>query len=256
MKKTSLLIGTALMFGAHAATAAEDYACATPPTCAELGYNQYASSCTNSVKCPFDTNKVKCIPETLKVGHILYSDGTTSSIYNSSKTAVGVVVDIERRYAVSLDQVSKRFGPGNNVHDMPLMTSSTWSAEIAAINPDGRLNTHLLTTLYNNTKNYDAANYCKAYSKSGFSAGKWWLPSPYEITRIASANSFYDINAGLGKVSGATKLSSSSNNGYYWSSSIGESADKGTTASFSSPWVRPDLYSQTTVKPIRCFVSF
>ena len=255
MRKTSLLAGAALLLGAYTATAAEDYTCATPPTCAELGYNQYSSSCTNSVKCPFDTTKVKCIPETPQVGHILYSDGTTSSTYNSSKTAVGVVIDTERRYAISLDQVSKRFGPGNNVHDMPLMTSSKWSAEISAINPDGRLNTHVLTTLYNNTKNYDAANYCKAYSKSGFYAGEWWLPSPYEITRIAIANNFNTINTGLGKVSGATKLSTGSN-GYYWSSSIGESADKGTTASFSSPWVRPDLYTQTTLRPIRCFVSF
>lgn len=62
MKKTSLLIGTALIFGAHAATAAEDYACATPPSCAELGYNQTVNDCAGKkmIKCPFDTAKVFC----------------------------------------------------------------------------------------------------------------------------------------------------------------------------------------------------
>lgn len=62
MKKTSLLAGAALLLCAHAATAAENYTCAAPPTCAQLGYNQSVSDCSGKkmLKCPFDTSKVFC----------------------------------------------------------------------------------------------------------------------------------------------------------------------------------------------------
>ena len=46
MRKTSLLAGAALLLGAYTATAAEDYTCGTPPTCAELGYDQSVSDCS------------------------------------------------------------------------------------------------------------------------------------------------------------------------------------------------------------------
>ena len=61
MRKYGLLIGTAVFLAAGAA-AAEDYTCATPPTCAELGYDQTASDCAGKkmVKCPFDQTKVFC----------------------------------------------------------------------------------------------------------------------------------------------------------------------------------------------------
>lgn len=76
MKKISLLIGTALLFGAHAAAAAEDYTCATPPTCAELGYTDSKNYCPNNhVKCPFDQAKVKCSIPVGSVGDCYYSDG-------------------------------------------------------------------------------------------------------------------------------------------------------------------------------------
>lgn len=74
MRKTSLLAGAALLLGAYTATAAEDYTCATPPTCAELGYDQSPSDCAGkkTIKCPFDTEKVFC-------GGDCVSEGYTSS---------------------------------------------------------------------------------------------------------------------------------------------------------------------------------
>lgn len=77
MRKTSLLAGAALLLGAYTATAAEDYTCATPPTCAELGYTDAASACpNNAVKCPFDKTKVKCIVPIGVLGDCYFSDGS------------------------------------------------------------------------------------------------------------------------------------------------------------------------------------
>ncbi len=46
--------------------------CATPPTCAELGYTDTVASCSDSIKCPFDTTKGKCIGSSATVGQIGY----------------------------------------------------------------------------------------------------------------------------------------------------------------------------------------
>ena len=80
MKKTSLLIGTALLFSAHAVTAAENYTCATPPTCASLGYDQSASDCAGRkmIKCPFDTSKVFCGGDCVSEGYQKEKETTTT----------------------------------------------------------------------------------------------------------------------------------------------------------------------------------
>ncbi len=70
MKKACLAsIATTLL------TATSVYAldCATPPTCAELGYTDTVANCSgDSIKCPFDTTKGKCIASGATVGQIGY----------------------------------------------------------------------------------------------------------------------------------------------------------------------------------------
>jgi len=55
-------------------TATSVYAidCKTIPTCAELGYTDTVSSCSDSIKCPFDTTKGKCLSAGAVVGQIGY----------------------------------------------------------------------------------------------------------------------------------------------------------------------------------------
>ena len=56
-------------------TATSVYAldCATPPTCAELGYTDTVANCSgDSIKCPFDTSVGKCLSAGSVVGQIGY----------------------------------------------------------------------------------------------------------------------------------------------------------------------------------------
>ena len=56
-------------------TATSVYAldCATPPTCAELGYTDTVANCSgDSIKCPFDTSVGKCLSAGAVVGQIAY----------------------------------------------------------------------------------------------------------------------------------------------------------------------------------------
>lgn len=72
MRKTSLLISAAaLLLGAGTATAAEDYTCATPPTCASLGYTDTVANCSGKkmLRCPFDTSKVFCSGDCVSEGY-------------------------------------------------------------------------------------------------------------------------------------------------------------------------------------------
>lgn len=91
---------------------------------------------------------------------------------------------------------------------------------------DGKLMTSLLkdkTVLKNGTQIYahSAARYAYDYDSgvAGFGAGDWWLPSMYELAKlmrtIASAT-YNPINTALGKKTGWTTISSTSNR---WSSS-------------------------------------
>ncbi len=69
MKKACLTsIATTLL----TATSAYALDCATPPSCADLGYTDEAASCSDSIKCPFDTTKGKCIGSGATVGQIGY----------------------------------------------------------------------------------------------------------------------------------------------------------------------------------------
>ena len=97
-------------------------ACVSTPTCSELGYTE--SSCSNGgLKCPFGntwnceiTNLKDKINELEKeissqnnssdaiIGDILYSDKTTSFVYDSQKTPIGIVFDPNKKLAINLEQ--------------------------------------------------------------------------------------------------------------------------------------------------------
>ena len=244
MKKILFL---SMLCAASSAFAAID--CATPPSCGDLGFTDASTSCSNYVKCPFDQTKVRCLPEIAKAGDILYSDGTTSYSKLSSKTAVGIVVDPGRRYAISLDTVKKAFGNDTKPTYMNLMPVNNLYDTID-VNTDGRSNTQALAP-YSSSTEFAAAYYCKTYSKTGFPAGKWWLPSPREVTWIVP---YYNaVTNGLKRVGGTTPIAP---NSYLWTSSIGETATKGCFASPSSYWVRCDMGTQKDLRDVRCFVQF
>lgn len=242
--KKFILIAASLCLAAPALAAIN---CATLPTCASIGYSDASTSCSKYLPCPFDSTKVKCLPEIAKAGDILYSDGTTSYSKIASKTPVGIVVDPGRRYAITLDTVNKAFGNNTKPTYMNLMPSGNLYDTIDA-NTNGYANTYALRTT-----EYPAANYCYNYSKSGFSSRRWWLPSPREVTRMTMY--FNAIKNGLSRAGGSA-FALENGSYYLWTSSIGESASLGCFASPSSPWVRCDIWSQTKLLPVRCFVQY
>ena len=246
MKK--LIISCGLIALSMPVLAAESINCSSLPSCSSLGYTDSSTSCSEYIPCPFDKTKVKCIPQAPKAGDILYSDGTTSSTKLSSKTAVGVVVDPGRRYAISLKEAKKQFGNGTKPIYMELMPDNNLYGANTT-NADGRLNSKALS---NSTSTYPAAEYCEDYSTAGYGAGKWWLPSPQELARA----SFYfnAVKTGMSRAGGTAFTTTGGY--YYWTSSVGEDATLGCWASVSSVWIRCDITKQTATYPVRCFVQF
>ena len=71
MKRAYLATLTITLLASTSAYAAIN--CATPPTCAELGYTDTVANCSgDSIKCPFDTTVGKCLSAGAVVGQIAY----------------------------------------------------------------------------------------------------------------------------------------------------------------------------------------
>jgi len=205
--------------------AAQAATCAVAPTCEQLGYVQSSSDCAgakNILKCPFDLSKLYCSKASaeVKVGSILYGDGSVSDGYEAGTTPIGVVFDAENRLAIALRDVSSKTyvwssstcntsipdctdgwhpqlceGAGRNFTDILLKTSCGGSYE-----PAKEVNTYLPTGC---TKDF-----CQR--------GKWFLPSIKEWTALKSVVTY--VEASLELV-GGDRFSKSGSVISYWTSS-------------------------------------
>ena len=65
MKKIMYTLGVTALLGG-AAYAADNYTCATPPSCTSLGYTLTSTTdCIGTpLRCPFDTSKIQCTTKT------------------------------------------------------------------------------------------------------------------------------------------------------------------------------------------------
>ena len=201
------------------AAPAQAQTCTSAPSCAALGYDKSSSDCSGQamLKCPFDQSKVFCAgtsacggngtPDSsgCKAGDILFEDKSCSSVFITTKTAIGVVLCPVNRLAIALEEKSLKWGG--------------YEKEIgsAARGTSGKSNTSAILA-YGKANNveYPAAEYCNTYSTAGTKAGDWFLPSIEELKLLS--NNFSAVNASL-KVLG--KAMSESESGYYWSSSEG-----------------------------------
>ena len=110
------------------AVPAQAQTCTSAPSCAALGYDKTSTDCTGQamLKCPFDQSKVFCAgtsacgggsgtpdSEGCKAGDILFSDKSCSSVFITTKTAIGVVLCPVNRLAVALDEKSLEWGGYN-----------------------------------------------------------------------------------------------------------------------------------------------
>lgn len=215
MKKTSLLIGTALLFGAHAATAAEDYACATPPTCAELGYTHSKNECNGDdmLYCPFDKTKVFC-REVVNCEELGYTDavadcdgtGMLKCPANSSMVKCDKRKFFQYDFYYSDGTWSTNLITGKTVIGIKQNWTSSKPHKILALK-EKLVGSHSA-----------GVSYCNSYSTAGTTAGQWKMH-----TNSAAGYSKAALNGQLSKLpSGSYALYfNPDNKKYYTESSSG-----------------------------------
>lgn len=155
---------------------ADDVNCTAAPDCASLGYTKTAAQCPDGgMKCPFDSSKMFCVASTtnrfifknsIAIGHIVYSDGTTSATYTSTKLPIGIIVYVHPNK--------------QNNHGIVLSTNAPM--------PRTRAEANL---------------FCNGYSTQGTNSGDWRLPTAGEMWILSNANVNYqytDFNNYLSKV--------------------------------------------------------
>ncbi len=176
------------------------YWCTMPETdCETLGYTKTAADCSsdNSIKCPYDANKLFCLKEEKKIqeGDILYGDGSTSSELIAGKQPIGVVFDVENRLALALTDAKQNGSSGSEgmlwssqVGDIPELENCPYAAYDYSCGSDGQNNTEIIISSTQCGITY-AANAAHNYAPNGCSATfcqkyKWFLPSKKELESI------------------------------------------------------------------------
>lgn len=156
------------------------------------------------------------------IGDFVYTDGSWSSNYQADKTCVGICyyVNGEDRRMLALTQ--PKTGSGNSCVWGPKAPEGVFISSdqnIAITDMDGRKNTDVILAImqtenpvYNNAKDYPAANFCNNYSCDNKEKKSWWLPACGELNQIWENYEIIDQNI---QVAGGERLSTSKN---FWSS--------------------------------------
>lgn len=224
--------GAALFLLPHTALGqTSDITCTAAPDCASLGYTKSVDQCPDGgMKCPFDSSKMFCVSagnmdfvfkNPIAVGHIVYSDGTTSASYNSKKLPIGIVV---------------------YVHHSPQKNHGLILA-IDAPMPRTRA---------------EAILYCDSYVTKGTQVGDWHLPDAGEAWMYTNANPDYALssfNNFLANIVGGDTLEMKFSNFFGYNSSYINYCNKHSYVSGNCstprntsyyPWTSTDNYSTPT----------
>ena len=146
-------------------------------------------------------------PQSCTVGMIYYSDKSCSSTYDSSKTAIGVVV---KDNELVLSQISSS-GMAWGTHDKELSLGDLTQSQ-AKDDFNGKSNT---ATIIAEDTGAVAAKYCNDYTTAGTSDGDWYLPAAGELYSYVYGN-YSAINTAMTSIGwtwGSTYLWSSSEDG-------------------------------------------
>ena len=179
----------------------------------------FSSSCVFTYASSYEYNSdfKPCATGNIYVGDFYYSDDTCSSIYNPSKTAIGIVFDPVNRLVMQQSRGSQSWDDGqsgpdsqnlgwDNIPDLPDYTTK----EEALADMDGQGNTQIIMDFINTEGNRDqlAAHYCNDLTIGN---KDWYLPSLGEVA------SWIDNKYTLGLALEATQ-GQPWGNYYYWTS--------------------------------------
>ena len=197
------------------------------PANASCSYFSDCSSKIQSWSCNsgYEKSGNSCVAS-IKVGSIVYGDGTVASGLVASKQPIGVVFDANNRLAVALTDVKQNGSAGsetmywsNSWCDIPSLLNCTDRRTVIECSTDGKTNTEIILESTCSGPTY-AANAVNSYQISGCSKdfcrqGKWVLPSMRDLNTIYSFKSAINSTLTLLSSVGASQVREDD---YYWSS--------------------------------------
>lgn len=189
----------------------------------------------------FPTDLEYTAPKVAVVGDIAYSDGSTSADYNSTKSAVGIVIEVTSGAATKIVSLTE--------------TSAKWSTEYVITNAtsetDGMANMTAIQSILDWESKYPAFKWCDDYIDASGNS-EWYLPATDELYQLYEVKDV--VNTAIEKIIAgdgmATSLGTSS---WYWSSSQ-YSYDYAWDRSFSDGYVSTyDKDHTDFVRAVRAF---
>ena len=228
--------------------------CKPVPTCAELGYTE--TSCTgDSLKCPFDTSKMYCLPvvphscnsSETKVGDIYYSDDTCSSEAISGKTPIGIVFDTDRKLVAALTDPHMHWNDGSETsNDIPSLTNYG-----SGPNPkqdfNGKSNTDAIVAYAASSgQAHEAAQFCHNMTTGGKT---WYLPALGEMLTLPASRE--TINEAMERI-GVDGLSVTG----YWSSTEYYKGNDGYAYEYNSGGLSPMANLRYAMARTLCIFSY
>ena len=189
----------------------------------------------------FPTDLEYAAPKVAVVGDIAYSDGSTSADYNSTKTPVGIVIEVTSGAATKIVSLTE--------------TSATWSSEDITTNAtsetNGMANMTAIQSILDWESKYPAFKWCDDYIDASGNS-EWYLPATDELYQLYEVKDV--VNTAIEKIIAgdgmATSLGTSS---WYWSSSQ-YSYDYAWDRSFSDGYVSTyDKDHTDFVRAVRAF---
>lgn len=189
----------------------------------------------------FPTDLEYAAPKVAVVGDIAYSDGSTSADYNSTKTPVGIVIEVTSGAATKIVSLTE--------------TSTYWSTEYVDTNAtsetNGMANMTAIQSILDWESKYPAFKWCDDYIDASGNS-EWYLPATDELYQLYEVKDV--VNTAIEKIIAgdgmATSLGTSS---WYWSSSQ-YSYDYAWDRSFSDGYVSTyDKDHTDFVRAVRAF---
>ena len=182
--------------------------CATPPSCAELGYTMTEADCAGkfTLKCPFDNSKIFCTGSTSGGDDAIEDDGSGTQIdcvvgsivyddlycYDSpphNAIPVAVAINTSYKVAVALEDLNSKYYWSKTVKDTSLTNqTSTPTSQNPSLS---KSNTQSITATHSHES---AAGRC-FYSLDNMNTlpeGSWFLPNISTLSIIHGKKSIID----------------------------------------------------------------